>query len=257
MPGFDQGIDRNVQVAMFLSHLVEKLNDFCLIQGTLTATPPVGSIIRATSTYRYDPRVAPPPGTAAAPAASREVALGRILVVAAAALLTWLLWRAWLGAHARHPAIRNALLALMLVSIVLLVGALLGRLHWLAALPAALLPLLRRGWLLLGTLYRFRDVWRQLLGGIGTAGAGSTDAGGGNRDSGRSADVAFGAVPDRAQALRILGLEGRPTRAEIRAAYRRLIQRVHPDHGGTEHLAQQLNLARDVLLAEASDDDPD
>ena len=37
-------------------------------------------------------------------------------------------------------------------------------------------------------------------------------------------------------------------RDEIQAAYRRLIQRVHPDQGGSSDLAARINQARDVLL---------
>src|ERR1700679_2379622 len=45
-------------------------------------------------------------------------------------------------------------------------------------------------------------------------------------------------------------LGGAPTanREEIEAAYRRLMFRVHPDHGGAAGLAAQLNAARAVLL---------
>ena len=35
-----------------------------------------------------------------------------------------------------------------------------------------------------------------------------------------------------------------------RAAHRRLIASVHPDKGGTEALAAQINAARDLLLQE-------
>lgn len=46
----------------------------------------------------------------------------------------------------------------------------------------------------------------------------------------------------------ILGVEADATAAEIRAAYARLIKRVHPDAGGAPGLAAQLNAARDRLL---------
>ena len=46
----------------------------------------------------------------------------------------------------------------------------------------------------------------------------------------------------------ILGVGESATRAEIRAAYARLMRRAHPDHGGTSGLAAQLNAARDRLL---------
>ncbi|WP_425459676.1 hypothetical protein [Hankyongella ginsenosidimutans] len=35
----------------------------------------------------------------------------------------------------------------------------------------------------------------------------------------------------------------------MRAAHQRLMQRLHPDKGGTDALAQQINAARDRILA--------
>ncbi len=52
----------------------------------------------------------------------------------------------------------------------------------------------------------------------------------------------------REQALRILGLEEGASREEIMAAHRRLMQKVHPDHGGSDYLAAQINLAKKILL---------
>lgn len=46
----------------------------------------------------------------------------------------------------------------------------------------------------------------------------------------------------------MLGVEADASREEIEAAYKRLMIRVHPDHGGASGLAAQLNAARDVLL---------
>lgn len=52
----------------------------------------------------------------------------------------------------------------------------------------------------------------------------------------------------REEAYAILGLPMGASRDEIQIAYRRLIQRVHPDQGGSADLAARLNQARDVLL---------
>lgn len=52
-----------------------------------------------------------------------------------------------------------------------------------------------------------------------------------------------------AEARRILGVGPEATKAEVQAAYTRLMRTVHPDKGGTAGLAAQLNAARDRLLS--------
>lgn len=50
------------------------------------------------------------------------------------------------------------------------------------------------------------------------------------------------------EAYQILGLNPGCSDDEITVAYRRLIQRLHPDQGGTPHLASMVNQARQRLL---------
>ena len=51
-----------------------------------------------------------------------------------------------------------------------------------------------------------------------------------------------------AEARDVLGVDGAASREEIETAYRDLIVKNHPDHGGTDWIAAQLNQARDILL---------
>ncbi len=76
--------------------------------------------------------------------------------------------------------------------------------------------------------------WRDAAEGAGAAGS----AGGGN------------AAMSREEALEILGLKAGADADEVRRAYRSLMQKLHPDHGGTNYLATKLNEAKRVLIGE-------
>jgi len=50
------------------------------------------------------------------------------------------------------------------------------------------------------------------------------------------------------RARKLLGVPTGADRDEILAAHRRLVAKVHPDAGGSEGLAAEINAARDLLL---------
>jgi hypothetical protein len=54
----------------------------------------------------------------------------------------------------------------------------------------------------------------------------------------------------RAEAARLLGVAEDADEATIKAAHRRLMMKVHPDHGGTDELAARLNDAKRALLGD-------
>ncbi len=63
-------------------------------------------------------------------------------------------------------------------------------------------------------------------------------------------DGVAGGHMTRDEALRILGLNEGASHKEVRAAYRQLMQRLHPDLGGSDYLAAVVNRAKAVLLGE-------
>ncbi len=81
------------------------------------------------------------------------------------------------------------------------------------------------------------EAWREAAG----AGPGGETAGG-------PADGPGGM--SREDAYEILGLEPGASDSDIREAHRRLMQKVHPDHGGSNYLAAKINRAKELLLGE-------
>ncbi len=71
----------------------------------------------------------------------------------------------------------------------------------------------------------------------------------------RSKGAGYGANPSSSgdkmtekEAWEILGLKSGASKEEIIKAYRDLMAKLHPDHGGNDYLASRLNQAKEILL---------
>jgi len=68
------------------------------------------------------------------------------------------------------------------------------------------------------------------------------------KGKGRPSSPSRQAKMTKAEAYQILGLKPNASQEEIRKAYKDLMIKIHPDHGGNDYLAARLNEAKDILL---------
>lgn len=65
-------------------------------------------------------------------------------------------------------------------------------------------------------------------------------------------DYGFKGKMTAAEAYEVLGLKQGASKSDIIEAHRKLIQKNHPDHGGSDYLAAKINTAKKTLLKNLS-----
>lgn len=164
--------------------------------------------------------------------------LSLVVIIAALVLI---------ASPAARQRLRRDLPSLLLygVAAVAILLVVTGRAHWLFAAAGGLLALGRRLLPWAWQLPALAGLWRRWRS-RGEA----EDTAGSARDGHAQREQAGAMTPDEARET--LGVSSDAPESEIIAAHRRLMQRVHPDRGGSAALARRLNEARAVLLGSRS-----
>jgi len=159
-----------------------------------------------------------------------------VLFVIVLAMIFYLMrWFLKTPAHEVVKAIRKS--GLIILAGLFIVLALTGKLNWLIAAASVVVAGLSR---MLPVLLRYAPQLQRLWLWFYTQRSSA-------QSDGKQSNMGD-AKMSRAQAYEILGLKPGASEEDIIQAHRKLMQKLHPDRGGSDFLAAQINQAKKVLL---------
>ena len=154
-----------------------------------------------------------------------------LLIIAAIAGLL-LVYKKWHSLEERQRKDSTWKMVLWGVAVLVIALVLAGRAHWLMGVLAALLALAGR----VVQLAQYVPLFKRMYDDVGAS----------QRSTSGSTTTT---VMSKREAADILGVDESASEEDIKLAHKRLMQKIHPDRGGTDALAQQINTAKDTLLS--------
>ncbi|MCF6236450.1 MAG: DnaJ domain-containing protein [Gammaproteobacteria bacterium] len=166
-----------------------------------------------------------------------------LIIIAAIVIIVMILLNWFTRTSAKEVAQTLRKSALLFVIGIVILLALTGRLHWLfaaiSAMIAILLPLMKR---FLPMLLMNLPLLRRLFNRHKA-----------KNQTGQQFNQTRAGTHSIDEAYKTLGLTPGASKKEIVTAHKRLMQKFHPDRGGSTHLATQINQAKDFLLNQNKD----
>jgi hypothetical protein len=167
----------------------------------------------------------------------RELSLIRIFLVLALIILAFFVLRKFLKTS---PEIISGMIqktGVILILTVIVFFTATGKLNWLFALVGVFIAFLLRVFpIIMRYIPQLHALWKAFNKSK-------------NQSSSSENTNKYKGKISKEEAYDILGLSPSATEKEIVMAHRKLMQKMHPDRGGSDYLAAKINLAKKVLLS--------